>query len=210
MKSSFCSETSGAAVSDTPSILFSKFSTMSDASCRRRAATNRCSWSRRVLLSASRSACRFANCSSIFAISPNAAGSDELALASRWRWCRTLRVASMPATALAWAAPAFSQAAFILSGSFTSPPLTSDSVASLAASASFSTSTILAITSRRTVACFLSATPFRMSPSFLDVASKRVWSLFSSSPQPAAALSDKRLAARRFIAMKVLVPPTTV
>mmetsp|Transcript_112809 Transcript_112809/g.329648 ORF Transcript_112809/g.329648 Transcript_112809/m.329648 type:complete len:318 (+) Transcript_112809:2398-3351(+) len=52
--------------------------------------------------------------------------------------------------------------------------------------------------------------PFLMSASFFERPSRRAWSAFSSSLHFVEALSESRLAARRFMAMKVLVPPTTV
>mmetsp|Transcript_107918 Transcript_107918/g.333364 ORF Transcript_107918/g.333364 Transcript_107918/m.333364 type:complete len:319 (-) Transcript_107918:1326-2282(-) len=52
--------------------------------------------------------------------------------------------------------------------------------------------------------------PFLMSVSFFDSPSRRACKLSRSLLHAVVALSERRLAARRFIAMKVLVPPTTV
>mmetsp|Transcript_35760 Transcript_35760/g.99074 ORF Transcript_35760/g.99074 Transcript_35760/m.99074 type:complete len:540 (+) Transcript_35760:2412-4031(+) len=208
-KFSFWSEMKGAAVCPMTSIFFSRASTWVSASRNSRAATNLCSWSRRRPFCVSSSACNLFSWSSILVRSVSAAASLEPALTSCWRCCTSLRVASIALAASVWVDPAFSQAAFIVSGSGESPPSTRDFVASFAACVSRSTSPILAMTSRLTVACFLSAMPFLMSVSFLVRPSKRDWSLLSSSPQDVAAPSESLLAVSRFMATKVLVPPTT-
>mmetsp|Transcript_35761 Transcript_35761/g.99090 ORF Transcript_35761/g.99090 Transcript_35761/m.99090 type:complete len:537 (+) Transcript_35761:2412-4022(+) len=174
-----------------------------------RAASILCSWSRRTPFSVSSSACHLFSWFSTLVTSVRAAASLELALMFCWCCCTSLCMASIALAASVWVDPAFSQTAFILSGSGESPPSTGDFMASFAFCGSRSTSPIPAMTSRVTVACFLSDMPFLMSVSFLVRPSKRDWSLLSSSPQDVAAPSESLLAVSRFMATKVLVPPTT-
>mmetsp|Transcript_9872 Transcript_9872/g.26334 ORF Transcript_9872/g.26334 Transcript_9872/m.26334 type:complete len:283 (-) Transcript_9872:2525-3373(-) len=183
---------------------------MSVASFSRRCATNLCSWSRSRAFSLSRSACSSASLSSIFLMSASMAESAAMTLTSFCRESRSSRVADRSLAAACWAVPAFSQAAFISSGPILPTPSANSLVAAAACFTFSSTTTTFSATSLFTVASFRSAMPRFVSVSLLAAAS----SLACSSPSASEAVftdcSDRRFAARRFIARKVFAPPTEV
>mmetsp|Transcript_63313 Transcript_63313/g.176124 ORF Transcript_63313/g.176124 Transcript_63313/m.176124 type:complete len:387 (-) Transcript_63313:1930-3090(-) len=80
-------------------------------------------------------------------------------------------------------------------------------VAFSAASTFSSTPAIRAATSLRTAPAFFSTMPLFVSVNVLAAVSRRSWSFVNTSVVDCFAASAKRLAARRFIARKVLAPP---
>mmetsp|Transcript_76286 Transcript_76286/g.235538 ORF Transcript_76286/g.235538 Transcript_76286/m.235538 type:complete len:517 (+) Transcript_76286:2577-4127(+) len=205
------SAASGAAVSLVSSIFFSRFWTSSLASLSRRLATNLCSWSRSKLLCLSRSPCILVSLSIILLISPSIEESVLLVLASRCLFSRRFRVLVRTVLASCWVRPAFSQAPFISSGGMSATFCSASVfVASVAMATFCSTSSTFSVTSRLMVAIFRSAIPFFVSAKRFDAASKRSCSFPSCSMVVSDSAGASRLAARRFMANTVLVPPTAV
>mmetsp|Transcript_5307 Transcript_5307/g.12029 ORF Transcript_5307/g.12029 Transcript_5307/m.12029 type:complete len:214 (+) Transcript_5307:2799-3440(+) len=118
--------------------------------------------------------------------------------------------AAIAACASACVVPAFSHLSFMSSAATSSPLSHKAVVASVANSTFFSTSTTFSATSRLTVAIFRSAIPFFVSLSCLATVSRRVCSSASWSAVALAEFSVSLFAARRFMAKKVLPPPTAV
>mmetsp|Transcript_76974 Transcript_76974/g.193606 ORF Transcript_76974/g.193606 Transcript_76974/m.193606 type:complete len:323 (-) Transcript_76974:2083-3051(-) len=132
-----------------------------------------------------------------------------MSLASRCLVCKKDLVSWMHTCASCCVVPAFSQAPFMASGAISASEV-SASVASTACWTFCSAIETLASASRLTVAIFRSAIPFFVSDILLATASRRDCNVVSSSWVASADASDNRFAAKRFIAKKVLAPPTAV
>mmetsp|Transcript_99234 Transcript_99234/g.241326 ORF Transcript_99234/g.241326 Transcript_99234/m.241326 type:complete len:339 (+) Transcript_99234:2560-3576(+) len=190
---------------------FSRPSISSLASFRSRAATNLCSWRRSRLRCFSKSAWILVSLSIILVISACMAESWRLILTSRCLFSKRLRVAVRALCASACVLPAFSQAPFISSGGVSAVPCSASVFVASAAAATFcSTSSTFSVTSRLMVAIFRSAIPFFVSDRRLPDASSRSCNLTSCSVVACMSACVSRLAARRFMASTVLVPPTAV